>query len=301
VLPPEVEEAFVVHSGRVSPRERLVYRPALLGSARLHFVDSRRRIDVWRSLRVLAPLTEGSSGLDPWEGAEVLEESAAAVVDAPLPGAAFAALPEEATNPKSYAAWARALKAFVYRSQALTLWKAIALGVVSEPGESEAEFRIRLGQEAREERDRQVEALRERHAPKLARLQERIRKAETRVEREKSQYEQAKRQSWISIGATILGALLGRKTVSVGTVGRATTAARGLGRAEQQKDDVDRARDSVESLREKLEALEQTFEEDVERIEEALRPEALELEPIEIRPRKSDIDVTRPVLAWVPA
>jgi hypothetical protein len=61
--------------------------------------------------------------------------------------------------------------------------------------------------------------LRERYAPKLARLGDRIRRAPQRVEVEKSQYRQQKMQTVVSIGATVLGALFGRKLGSVGNFG----------------------------------------------------------------------------------
>lgn len=51
------------------------------------------------------------------------------------------------------------------------------------------------------------------------------------MERESEQAKQQGLQTAISVGATILGTFLGRKSIKVGTIGRATTAARGAGRA----------------------------------------------------------------------
>ena len=60
---------------------------------------------------------------------------------------------------------------------------------------------------------------------------------------------QAKLQTGVSMGATLLGALLGRKAVSAGTLGRATTAARGVGRSMKEAADIKRAGESVEAVR----------------------------------------------------
>jgi hypothetical protein len=68
--------------------------------------------------------------------------------------------------------------------------------------------------------------LRERYAPKLARLGDRIRRAPQRVEVEKSQYRQQKMQTAVSIGATVLG----RSSVASLAVS-ATSGARRSGRA----------------------------------------------------------------------
>ncbi len=57
----------------------------------------------------------------------------------------------------------------------------------------------------------------------------------------------------VSIGATIFGALLGRKAVSASTLGRATTAARGMGRVGKESQDVARATENVDALTAQLE------------------------------------------------
>jgi hypothetical protein len=98
--------------------------------------------------------------------------------------------------------------------------------LVSQTKETEAEFRIRLSQAARERRDSEIEKLRVKYAPKLDALLERKRKAEQKVAKEK---EQAKQQWWqtgISIGTSVLGAVLGRKMGSATNVGRVATSAR---------------------------------------------------------------------------
>ena len=58
----------------------------------------------------------------------------------------------------------------------------------------------------------------------------------------------------ISIGSTILGALLGRKLTSASSVGRATTAARGASRAGRERGDIQRATDEMNAQQEKLQA-----------------------------------------------
>ena len=79
------------------------------------------------------------------------------------------------------------------------------------------------------------------YAAKQAQLAEQLRRAEASVAREQQQASQAKLQTAVSMGATLLGALLGRKAISVGTLGRATTAARGVGRSMKESEDIKRA------------------------------------------------------------
>jgi hypothetical protein len=111
-------------------------------------------------------------------------------------------------------------------------------------------------QKSREQRDAAVEKLRAQYAPKLHRLEEKVRNAEQVVQREEGQSRGAKAQTAISAGATILDALLGRKITRT-SLGRATTAARGAQRAMQQDQDVQAAKEDLASAQADYERLEQ--------------------------------------------
>jgi hypothetical protein len=153
---------------------------------------------------------------------------------------------------------------------------------------------------AREQRDARIEALRGRYAPRLSRLQERVRRAEARLERESAQYGQQKLQTAISLGTTVLGALFGRKAASASTLGRAATAARGAGRAAREREDIGQAEEQLEQVRRELAELERACEADLAALRDAAEPEAPELERVEVRARKSDVSVLRLVLVWTP-
>ena len=63
-------------------------------------------------------------------------------------------------------------------------------------------------------------------------------------------------QTAISIGATVLGALMGRKAIGSRTVGRATTTMRGVGRAAREREQIATAREDRKVLEGKLASLE---------------------------------------------
>jgi hypothetical protein len=300
MVPPDVPESFIPAGRPAGSGERLVYRPRLLGAGRLHFVNARKGVDDhWKDIALLAPISEEGVS-NPWEEATLMEDGKPQLLDKPDTDGQFSSLPAEATRAASYGQWEKTLKDHLYRKHATVLRECRALKAVSAPGESEAEFRIRLRQAAHEARDLEIEKLRKKYAPKLARLEERIRTAEERVSRESSQLSQQKTQAAISVGATLLGALFGRKVASAGSVGRATTAMRGMARASREKADVRRAQEKVKDLRRKLNELEEEFQEETARIQDTSDPESLELTEVTIRPRKSDIGVERVCLAWSP-
>jgi multidrug resistance efflux pump len=151
----------------------------------------------------------------------------------------------------------------------------------------------------RERRDLEVEKLRRKYAPKLATLQDQVQRAGQRVEREQGQYSQQKMSTAISVGATILGALLGRKAVSASSLGRATTALRGASRIGREKGDVGRAQESLQATQTRLQQLQEDADAEVAALQGRYEAGQVELVPVQVRPRKPDIAVSVG-LAWVP-
>ena len=299
-VPAEVVERFLPVTHPAGPGEQLVYRAGLGAVAMLHYSEPTVGVDEWTRVVTLAPLPEAASG-SPWaEALETPRGAALAFDDEPEPHAGFAPIPPAAQNAKTYQRWRKMLATHLYRNRPLTLWRCGSPKLVSQLGESAGAFRGRLGDALREDRNLRVQALRQKYAPKLTRLQDQVTQAEHRVDMEQSQYTQKKVQTAISFGATVVGALFGRKLASVGTVGRAATAMRGAGLAAQEHGDIARAGERVETLRERLAELEAAFQGELEALRGAVDAEALSVTEVKVAPRKSDLDIESLLLLWTP-
>ena len=217
-----------------------------------------------------------------------------------LAKAAVAAQIADALTARSYTQWARALESHLRDTERIVLFEHAATKTNSEPGESERDFRVRVLERLHAERDERADDLRRRYAPKLGRLQERIRTAEHRVERDRDQVRQQGFQTALSIGASVLGAFLGRKAASVGNLGRATSAARSAGRIVKERGDVERAEEKLEALAAELAELDAEFTRELEAAERELRADEIELETREIRPTKASIEIVRVAFVWSP-
>ncbi|HXK21243.1 MAG TPA: DUF87 domain-containing protein [Myxococcota bacterium] len=296
VVPAEVREGFLPATQAASGG--ITYRPALLGVARLHYVDAKAGVDQWTRTLALAPLGESSEG-EPWESATLRSAAPPKLESAPLAGARFAALPADAARAASYARWQKQLASHLLRSAPLELFACASPAAVSRPGEGEAEFRARIAESGRAARDQAVARLRERYAPQLARLQQRIAAAEQRSAVEREQFQEKTVQSAISIGATLVGALFGRKLASRGNMGRITTAARGVSRAAREHGDIARADEKAEDLRAELAALEAQLSQDVG-AKGAQDGAQAEVTLLPIPPRKSDLEIESVSLVWLP-
>ncbi|HEX6949943.1 MAG TPA: ATP-binding protein [Nitrospira sp.] len=299
VLPPDVPQHFVPIRGAKPEGSELVYAPMLLGSSQVRFADSKTRIETMQDLTVLVPITEGAVTVD-WDRAAPAGVTPADLDQTPETEARFLALPSVAGKAKNYETWNRDFGGWLFRTQKLSLLKSPSTGQVSNPEESERDFRVRLQQSGREQRDKVADALRRKYAPKITAVQERVRRAEQQKEKQQAEARSSQMQAAISVGASILGAFLGRKTISAANVGRATTAIRGAGRVLKESQDVNFAEENVAALQQQLAELEAQFKAESDALAAASDPLQETLEPVTLKPAKANIAVKMVALAWTP-
>jgi len=271
--------------------------PRVLGVVRLHFVDKASGIDAWETRSLLAPFDD--DGNADWANAETSADLSTALEKTAPAGARYGEAPANVARAQSYATWKKQLSAHAHEHGELNVWRCPLVAAVSGPGGSESEFRARVALALREKRDAAVEALRRKYAPRLAALEDQKRRAEDRVERERDQLSEQKMHTALSVGTSILGALLGRKKISVSNMGRLGTAARSAGRIGRESGDVDRAEESLEVLRKRYTDLEAEFEQETAQLQTQFDPATVAIERVALKPRKSDIDVKDVALVWV--
>ncbi len=299
VLPPDVPQVFLPVRSQAPKEAALTYQAKLFGSASVHYSDSKLGVEQDVAASLLAEFPNGVSAVD-WNSGAALDLTDDEIESEAAEGARFAPPPPTAAKSKQYAAWKKSLTDQLYRSQKLDLFYCADLDQYSNPAESERDFRVRLQQSAREERDAQAEKLRAQFGPKVAALEERIRKAQQVVEKQREESRSSMWGTFISAGSTVAGAFLGRKKISAATLGKAATAARGVGRVAKKESDVGRATENVEALQQQLDDLEAQFHTELDSLASKVDPATIALETKTIKPKKTNISVRTVALAWAP-
>jgi hypothetical protein len=292
VLPPGIKQYFA------PAKAGATYTPVVAGAADIRFTDTKSGIDATKSVVFITPITDEAIPVN-WDQAEEAGFDAGQLASDLPAGATFDDLPGAATKPKNYGDWQKAFVNWLSTSQALTTYRSPSLGVTSNGRESEGDFRARLMQKAREKRDEDVAALRQKYAPKLAALQERLRRAQQSVEKEKAQASAQWVQSGLQIGATVLGAFLGRKTLSATNISKASTAVRGMGRAYEQSTDVGRAEETTSSVQGQIDGLNTDLQSELAALDVTYNPQAEKLDTVTIKPKRTGIQVKLVALTWV--
>ena len=291
ILDPSIEQ-FFVPGGKG-------YVPMLMGSARISYADSKLGLDEVREVTLVTPIKDVAVAVN-WDEAEPADFKVNDLSKTAPAGATFAPLPSPATKPKNFSTWLKDFARWAAQTQSIELFKSGRAGVLSAPDETEQDFRIRLQTDAREARDAALTKLREKYAPKITALQDRIRRAEQTVQVQSEQATGAKMGAAVSMGAAIFGALIGRKAVSASTLGRATTAARGMGRISKEAQDVTRAGENVTALKARMSELEAKLESDLESVTADWDLSKEAFERVLVKPKRGGVSIQLVALVWTP-
>ena len=294
VVPPGVPEYFAPDAA-ASVSTPLV--PIIYGAAQVRFVDPKLKIDLSRLVTVRSAIGSDPVPVD-WQTADRIDWTPETLErDAPE-GALFSDLPPPALKARNYDSWSKQLAASITVTESLTVFRSGSTAEVSRPDEPERDFRARLQQGSREGRDRALDALRRKYAPRQAALDEKLRRAQQAVGRETEQATGQKLQTAISVGATLVGALFGRKAIGAGTIGRATTVARGVGRSMKESEDIERSKQNVAAIEAQRTALDDDLRAETATIEAANDVATEPLESLVIKPKKANVTVKCVALVW---
>jgi len=296
VVSSEIVERFVACPEPPPRGSKLEYRPALVGLAKLHFIKSSIDLDSWLDTWVVQAFSEDlPDGV--WAQSLVLDKAPHLLTEPEYDDAdvTFADPPSALTNPKNYKGYQRELRDHLYQSQRLAFYQCDDLDAASLPGETQADFRIRMASQAGDLLAAEQEKIEASYQSKLTRADEKIAKKQAYYDEQKSQF-------WGRIGGflwkiidLILSALGGKSTQrkSSSSVTAARQAATERGQAKRAKVELEEAKAASEELAAAL-------QEELADARRRLTPDGLVLQPVEVAPRKSDIDVDSVLLAWLP-
>ena len=292
MIPPDVPEYFMPQDQSEKANANLVYKPMIVGAAQVCFSDAKVKVNIAKEQIFLAPVSDDPIPLN-WDDAEEINMKISDLENNPPGDYPYAELPSVAMQKKNYSVWTRDFANWLTRTQKVQLLKSPLLNEVSRPEETERDFRIRLEQKSREERDQQVEKLRKKYESAFFRLDEKVRKAKMNLEEQQAQAKSQKYQIAASIGESLLGSFLGRKSSS-----RVSKTARALARSRKESRDKDNAEENLKAAQQERTRLEAQFQSEVKNTETKVNTFTETLEKIEIPPSKTDITVRLVALVW---
>jgi hypothetical protein len=297
LLPQGVRQIFLPPrpgtDGGAAAGGQLRYRPGLLGYGSIHFRDRKTGVDIcrdfallWQGLAVQPDLWRQA---EPWEGRYPFGATS------PLAGARFEDLPVALLRPQELNRLARELADHLARTCCLEVLYSPLLQMYSRPDESERDFRLRLNQSAREVRDAEIDRITEQYRKQMEKIEERLYSAQLALAHQKEAEKSRQSEFLVSVGETVLGMFLGRRTYRAASSSMSRYRQRTA--AEQA---VEKAEARVESLRQDLAAFQEELRRKTEEITRRWHEAGQELQKVAIRPGRSAVRVQGVAVAWIP-
>jgi len=293
-VPPDVPQYFLQTTQNQSENQPVVYHPYIIGAAQVRFLNAKTKIDQTTDVVFVTPVTDDPIPIN-WDSSQQTNINISDLQKTPLDSVLYAGLPSAALKAKNYTIWQTDFANWLFKTQKLELLRSQNLNTSSMIGETDRDFRIRLQQIAREKRDEEVNILRQKYTQKYAKIDERLRRAEMDVQEHEAQIRDQKYQTAISLGTTLLGGFLGRRTL-----GGVRTTSRDMGRSIKKKRESEYAKENRQSLLEEKQHLESQFQTEVNNLDTQINPITQNFESIVITPSKTNIVVRFVALVWTP-
>jgi hypothetical protein len=273
--------------------EGVVYRPALLASAQVRFLDRKYGVDSEIVCAALVPSPE-RRGTVRWEDFPYAGPSLDKVDTSPGASSRFDSIDAPLSDGKLMTALQKDFADWVYRSSSVTARANDALKVYAGPDVSQAEFMKACADAAREARDAEM-------TKKTAVLDRQIKTLMDKLGREERELRQDEAElrnrniesaaNALELGASLFG--LGRKK----SVSTQLTKHR---LSQSAKEDVEESRETIEQYEKQLEELQQTRQQLADEIQSAWGDVVNKITEVIINPKKTDIYLNLFGVAWVP-
>ncbi|MBS9781659.1 MAG: DUF87 domain-containing protein [Gammaproteobacteria bacterium] len=302
-LPNEINQYFLPPTQIVTDSSALVYQPTLMGLLDVHYEDSKSDTRFSVKQAFTTPFSDGAIAIDWRNASELFAErpDQLELIDDNQPDGSRLIEPLSVASQKGfYKDWEKALTLWVRQNRPLSLLTLSALKLYSQPNESESQFRQRIALQLREARDSEVEKLRETVAKKIATLENKLERAELKVQKEEEQASGKTMNAIIGAGTAIFSAFFSRKKVSVTNARRLGSAISKAKGALNERNDIGFAKQQVESIQADIDNLSAQFEKEQQAISQRFEVGNAELEKVQLYPKSTGVQVIAFGIAWQP-
>ncbi|MFA7080738.1 MAG: DUF87 domain-containing protein [Candidatus Bathyarchaeia archaeon] len=293
IFPPGISDYYLPLTKGLNDAN-VIYKPMVIGAAQIRFSDTKAKINIVKDQVFIVPVKDGPIPLD-WENAQNINIDLSKLTDKPPTLThSYSEVPSAILQKNNYSLWKKDFTDWLSETQKTRLFRSPHLKEISKPEESERDFRIRLEQLVRENRDQQIEKLRKKYNTSFHRIDEKIRKAQLKLEEQNAQAKNQKYQVVASIGESLLGSFLGRKS----SYGISKTT-RALSRSSKESRDKKSAEENLKAAQQERKRLESQFESEVKKTETKIDVLSEVLEKVDYAPSKTGITVRLLSLVWV--
>ncbi len=273
----------------------VLYRPALLASAQVRFLERKYGVDtqVERSVLVTDP---DRRGIIRWDDFVTPLPADSAMDPAPAPEARFALLEAPLAEARTLTALQKDFADWVYRSSRLKVRANEALGLYATPDVSQAEFMKACAEAARQGRDAALAKATAAIDKQIKTLQDRLAREERELSMDQAELSQRKVEEIGTAAESVISLLGGRR--SVGRKLSTSLTKRRL--TEQAKADVEESIQAIAQYKQQIALLEQQRQQALAEASANWGDVVNDITEIALAPKKTDIFLERFGIGWMP-
>ena len=299
-LSPKIIQRFA-NIGRSRPDDvKLVYKPMLLGSAHLSFINPNLNVDCVKEFSFLYLIKTEQIG---WDKGLIAQFPIDSLKHNPDSNIELPGLPDCAKELANYDRWKAEFLDWMQSKQQLEVYRCSVTKLVSSPQESEAEFRNRIKHAAREKRDTLVAALTERYQKMLADLEYKQQYAERLVNLDVGQQDSlAKKneEAQKGFGNSIFQSLVGRKVpAKLMSEEDRMRKASGIEKMGEVQDEILRYQDYADKIQDQISGLQFDFQKQLSELKAKFDNEPM-LETFSVPSVQGSIKLRAFCLCWTP-
>jgi hypothetical protein len=273
--------------------EGVIYRPALLATAQVRFLDRKYGVDseLERAALVAAPERRGSVR---WEEFAYSGPPLDKVDTSPAPASRFGTIDAPLNDSRLMTALKKDFTDWVYRSATIKARANETLKVYAGPDVSQAEFMKACAETARDARDAEI-------TKKSAVLDRQIKTLQDKLvkeERELRQDQATLANRNMEAGANLLE--LGAGMFGLGRKKSVTTQFTKQRQARDAKDEVEESEDAIAQYRKDLAELQRQRQQVVDDVNSSWGDVVNKISEVTLAPKKTDIFINLFGVAWMP-
>lgn len=275
--------------------EEIIFEPKILLKGKIRFYSESKGIDEKEEVFLKLPIDENTTEINFEKGMPINDD--VSLYDTKSPeNAKFYPLPFFIEEMKDFTTIENEFKDSLSRTKKLDLYTTKEFKLLSKPGEDLSSFKGKIIELLRERKEEEVDKLRVKFKGKEESLQKKYNRLLEKLSKEETDTKTITTESVLSIGATVLGAFLGR--TKVGNLSSGMTGLRRANRIFKEKKDVSFVKNQIEELTKEIDKLEGELNEKIVEISDKFNVDNYEIETISLQPRKTDISNLSVSLLW---
>jgi Predicted ATPase len=270
----------------------LVYHPAILAQAEVHYTSRQYNLDTAR--KVAAVVEDPGNGLTHWEDNTFAPIDTKTLSAQPQPNAAFRTVPAWLADPARVNAMGKDFLDWVFRTGNIKIKANALLKVYAGPEVSEDAFKQQCSAAIQTAMQAEAEKLNQTYATKLAALQNKIESQQMDVKAAENALSQRTLDEVATGGAMVLSMLgVGRKKSLSSSVSKVRMT-------QGAKDKVEKEKLDLQNLQEQLDQMQAAKDAALKALNDKYSAQAEQISEIPVAPTKSTIFSDVFAVAWMP-